>query len=254
MALREKPQEANRYTIDSNDLRQALSQRYLGLLVQQDLSWTEQHSLVCKRSYISLNLIKRTIPANSSTNLKKQLYLSLVRSHLSYCSQLWRPRHIKNIQNIERVQRRATKYILNDATSNYKSRLLQLKLLPVMNWLELQDIMFLVKSLKQSQNSIGAEFVSFTVSNTRAGQSGRKLYMTRAKTNYTRHFFFVRIARLWNSFPADILDLSTSLNTIKQKVQKHLIANFERNFDPSNVCSYHLICPCRNCYILQWNY
>ena len=182
MSLRNKSQDTYEYTINSNDLRKSETQRDLGILVHQNLTWRQHHSLVCKKSYISLYLIKRTIPANSLTNLKKQLYLSLVRSNLSYCSQLWRPMYIKDIQSIERVQKRATKYILNDFTSCYKSRLLKLKLLPLMHWLELQDIMYLVKCLKLPQNTI-AQLVSFISSKTRAGQTGRKLYVTRGKTN-----------------------------------------------------------------------
>jgi len=49
-----------------------------------------------------------------------------VRSYLSYCSQLWRPFLIENILAVYRVQRRATKYILNDSNrlSDYKSRII----------------------------------------------------------------------------------------------------------------------------------
>ena len=57
---------------------------------------------------------------------------------------------MKDILNIERVQQRATKYVLNDYISDYKTRLRELKLLPPMYFFELQDIMFVVKSLKIS--------------------------------------------------------------------------------------------------------
>ena len=77
-----------------------------------------------------------------------KLYLTLVRSQLMYCTPIWRPYLQKDIQNIERIQRRATKFILNNYDSNYKTRLLTLKLLPLMYLLELQDIIFTVKSLK----------------------------------------------------------------------------------------------------------
>ncbi len=87
---------------------------------------------------------------------------------------------------------------------------------------------------------------SFTSSETRADQTGRKLYVTRGKTNYTRHFYLNRIAKLWNSLPADILDFSASVYSIKQKVRQYLISNFEQ----SDVCSYHLICPCQNCHTI----
>ena len=45
---------------------------------------------------------------------------------------------MKDILTIERVQRRATKYILNDYTSCYKTRLLKLNLLPLMYMFELK--------------------------------------------------------------------------------------------------------------------
>ena len=37
----------------------------------------------------------------------------------------------------------------NDDSSSYKSRLLNLHLLPLINWLELLDVLFLVKQLKE---------------------------------------------------------------------------------------------------------
>ena len=67
---------------------------------------------------------------------RRSLYLALVRSQLTYCSQLRNPHLIKDTTILERVQRRATKYILNDYTSDYKFRLLKLKLLPLMYMLD----------------------------------------------------------------------------------------------------------------------
>ena len=41
----------------------------------------------------------RSIPINAPTSLKRALYLALVRSHLCFCSQLWRPYKLKEISN-----------------------------------------------------------------------------------------------------------------------------------------------------------
>ena len=79
---------------------------------------------------------------------KKVLYTSLVRSQLTYCSPIWRPQFLKDIQSIENVQRRATKFILHDYKSCYKSRLVALHLLPLMMQFELIDILFFISSLK----------------------------------------------------------------------------------------------------------
>ena len=49
---------------------------------------------------------------------------------------------MKDILTIEKIQRRATKFILNDFSSDYKSRLISLGLLPLMFLYELFDILF----------------------------------------------------------------------------------------------------------------
>jgi len=68
--------------------------------------------------------------------------MSMIRATLMYCSCLWRPYLLTDIELLERVQRRASKYILNDYTSGYKQRLLKLELLPQMYIYDLTDIMF----------------------------------------------------------------------------------------------------------------
>ena len=67
---------------------------------------------------------------------------------LVYCSQIWRPHLIRDILLLERVQRRATKYILNNYNLSYESHLKQLHLLPLMYTYELNDLLFFIKSLK----------------------------------------------------------------------------------------------------------
>ena len=56
-------------------------------------------------------MIKRTITHRTKESLL-HLYKSLVRPHLEYCLQVWRPYLKKDIDLLEAVQHRATKMIL----------------------------------------------------------------------------------------------------------------------------------------------
>ena len=95
-----------------------------------------------------MSLFTKTNIQYTCNCLKKLLYISLVRSQLIYCSQLWRPHLLKDIITLERIQRRATKFILNDYQSSYRFRLVKLHLLPLMYFFELYNIIFVIKSLK----------------------------------------------------------------------------------------------------------
>jgi len=61
-------------------------------------------------------------------DLMLQLYKSLVSPKLEYCIQAWRSYIIKDINVLERVQRRATKMIMGYSKLNYEDRLASLGL------------------------------------------------------------------------------------------------------------------------------
>jgi len=92
------------YSIDGTPVRSVKHHRDLGVILSSDLSWSSHHHHICSRAYRSLYLIRRSFSCALPIKLKKLLYLTVVRSHLTYCSQVWRPRLIKDCMSIERVQ------------------------------------------------------------------------------------------------------------------------------------------------------
>ena len=58
-----------------------------------------------------LGCAKRTALAIHDVSVRKVLYMTVVRNQLAYCCRVWTPQSVNNISTIERVQRRATKFI-----------------------------------------------------------------------------------------------------------------------------------------------
>ena len=218
----------------------------LGIQVNNSLSFEHHYKSICNKAYQCLYMIHRSLHLHSApTETKKQLYLSLVRSKLTYCSQLWRPLLIKHIIMLENVQRRATKFITNDYSSNYKIRLQRLHLLPLMYWLELQDLLYLIKNLQYPSVSLNIyNHVSFVASKTRRNHLMLKYKHT--KSSIARHFYFNRVVKLWNAVQP--VDLNQSFHTIKHHLINLLWRKFETSFDPDNICSFHFVCPCNKCH------
>ena len=219
------------YNIGGNPINTTHSHKDLGVIVSDNLNWNIHHDAILSKAYRTLGLVRRTFSSTIPTSVKVKLYTSLIRSQVLYCSPVWRPHLIKDIKKLEQLQRRATKYILNDYVSDYKARLTNLRLLPLMYIFEISDILFFIKNLKNPTNNFNINtYISFAVGNTRS--CGVKLRHNAALTNKERHFYFNRISRLWNSLP--IINLNLSINTIKSQLKQYLWQHFLNNYSVSN--------------------
>ena len=71
-----------------------------------------------------MGMIRRNIKYKKKEIIVK-LYKALVRPRLEYCVQAWSPYLIKDINLLEKVQRRATKMIEGFSKLSYEERLLE---------------------------------------------------------------------------------------------------------------------------------
>ena len=86
------------------------SERDLGVIVQSNLKVDMQCNKAASEANKRLGIIKRNFRFKSR-GVVLPLYKSIVRPHLDYCVQAWRPHYRKDIDKLEKVQRRATKMV-----------------------------------------------------------------------------------------------------------------------------------------------
>ena len=210
------------------------------------MCWSAHHKNIISKGHIVLGLIRRTFRAAIPTPAKKSQYPTLVMSHFSYCSVLWRPSLLQDIKRLESVQRCTTKYIVNDYSCDYKTRLEKLNILPLMMYmyLELNDIIFYLKSRTSLCPSFDiTKFISPIVSNTRSNAD--KLKHVYNPSTSSKHFYFHQLPRLWNALP--VIDTYQPLNMIKRKLKFFLSSHFINNFNATDPCTFHFLCPCYKC-------
>ena len=88
---------------------------------------------------------------------------SLVKTELSYATEVWSPGSVKLTMIPERVQRRATHSILGTKIGevSYKQRLLTLRLLPLTYDREIRESFFLLNCISGSTDLNIDRFVTF---------------------------------------------------------------------------------------------
>ena len=102
----------SQYSINGHSLSQSSHCKDLGVIFSNTLLWREHYEMITSKAYKSLGLLRRVFKNSHCSEARKCLYISIVRPNLLYCLPLWRPYLIKDIDLLERVQRRATKFIV----------------------------------------------------------------------------------------------------------------------------------------------
>lgn len=206
------------YNIKDTTLETVKVERDLGVLISDDLKVSQQCAKAVKTSNRVLGMIKRTFNSRKSEVIIP-LYKSLVRPHLEYCVQAWRPHLVKDIQLIEAVQHRATKCVEGMSVLSYEERLRRLKL-PSLEYRRIRGD--LIQVFKVYKGWAGLEFGELFQANhnTLRGHSA-KLFKKRVYSDIGKFSFSNRVVDLWNSLPSDIIDCS-SLNEFKNKLDIYL--------------------------------
>ena len=102
---RAHPHFTQSYLLNNQEITRCHHHKDLGVIWCNNLSWSDHIQYISARAYKMLGLLRRTFSRYNSHHSKKLLYIHLVRSHLIYCSQIWRPYLLKDITVLENVQR-----------------------------------------------------------------------------------------------------------------------------------------------------
>ena len=99
----------------------------MGVLFTPDLKFSQHIKSITRKANSVIGTIKQSFSCLDKT-MFHTLYVSLVRPHLEYASEIWNPYLIGDMQTLEKVQRRATKLVPELRHLDYTSRLVALNL------------------------------------------------------------------------------------------------------------------------------
>jgi hypothetical protein len=212
----------NSYSLHRKSLEKVIEEKDIGIVIDSDLTFEKHINEKVNKANQMFATLRRTFQFMDKSTFV-QLYKSLVRTHLDYASSVWAPFKAKHIEQIEWVQRRATKQIPGFRDMTYSERLRALKL-PLLSYRRLRrDMIEVYKILNgkydQDACTILKLWKDMTPRSSIRGNS-LKLYHQRARTQLRKYSFAMRVVKYWNSLPEKIIT-SKTLNTFKNRLDKH---------------------------------
>jgi hypothetical protein len=201
----------------------------LGVLVDSKLNFSAQIDSIVVKAKQRIFLIFKSFESRDVT-LFVFAYKTYILPILDYCSTIWFPNKLEDIDRIEKVQRYFTKRLFGLRLMSYTDRLVACGL-PSLELRRLRtDIILCFKIIHKLIALNFDDFFKFE-SNKKTRGHNFKLIIPKCITTLRHNFFAARIVPVWNSLPFALVNCST-VKQFKRDLKSQDLSYFlKRNFD-----------------------
>lgn len=209
----------------THTLQAVTSEKDLGVTIDDKLKFSDHVNSAVSKANRVLGALRHSFKYMNSTILLK-LYKSMVRPHLEYASCVWSPHLKKDMDAIERVQRRATKLVPELRDLPYAERLRKLQLPTLLYRRKRADLTQTYKILH------GFDTLN---TDTRCPKCTQKSMFTPSRNQHTRghdfklekpeatgvrtRFYATRVINDWNSLSQNTV-FASDINQFKASLRK----------------------------------
>ena len=197
------------YYLDNLDVPVVQNFKYLGVYISNTCNWQDHIQYVVSRGNQMLRFIKRNFRGCPQL-VKETVYLSLVRPLLEYASCVWDPSGEGLKHELEMVQRRAARFVLDDYARNSSVT----DMLSRIGWNTLESrrkINRLSILFKLYHRSCKLDVSNIILKPNYIGRHDhqRKIRRIQSRLLPYHNSFFARTIREWNCLSAAVLDMET---------------------------------------------
>ena len=213
-------QVERRYYVGKDAVKEVKNEVDLGVCMDTDLNFNEHRRLKIAVANRMVGAMRRSFRfLNKKTFVK--LYKSMVRCHLETAVSVWSPYLERDIEQMERVQKRATKMIPETKNMTYEERLRFLQLPTLVYRRQRGDVIEIWKMLNEGYDPEAIPNLLMREDMVGAGRRNRghskQLYITRSEKEIRSNFFTQRVAPLWNSLTEEVVTAPT-INCFKNRL------------------------------------
>ena len=208
------------YEMGGTILSITVKEKDLGVTMNANMKVSEQCRIAASKGNQILGMIRRNITYKEKS-LIIPLYKAIVRPHLEYCIQAWNPHLRKDVDMLEKIQRRATKLIPGLRDLTYEERLKECGLTTLETRRLRGDQIEVFKILNGYENIDSNIFFEIKESKITRGHN-YTLVKKQSRLDVRKYSFSQRTINVWNNLSTDCVHAS-SVNMFKNKIDKYLV-------------------------------
>lgn len=201
------------YIANGSLIKPVNSQLDLGVVVSEDLCWSRHIQHIASKANRMSYLISKAFPSCSLENLGL-FYKVYIRPILEYAGPVWHPTLQRDVELLERVQRRSTRLTLGPHRPSYEERKRVCGLSDFMDRKRRGDLIVTYRALHGFFGADMSYLYELNLNSLR-GHS-YKLKKEKFSSVMRQHFLSNRVFDSWNGLPDGVVG-ATSVNQFKNR-------------------------------------
>lgn len=196
--------------------------KYLGLFINEKLDWTH-HIKHVRKKILPITGVLRRLSNIIPTFVLKNLYFSMIHSHLSYMNMIWNSINQTDIKDLRIIQNKAIKNVyqlprLTPTRYLYSKNILPIELL--MNY----NTLILIHQIKSNNIKHSFTIVENNEIHEHYTRTNNDLVVSDVRTRFGRSSILFNGFILYNNLPLEIRNI-TSFHKFQNIVKIHLFNN-----------------------------
>ena len=193
------------YKMGTHTLNQTTCEKDLGVHIDDKLNFDSHINEIVNKANRIMAIARKTFDY-MDTEIFNYIFKGMVRPHLEYAAPVWSPFLVKHKEQLENVQRRATKIVPGLSTLSYPERLRKLSL-PTLSYRRTRGDLIQVYKLTCEEGGYDKSLPNLlTASQTNLRGHNKKLFIGHCRKDIKKYSFPQRVSKIWNSLPEHIVN------------------------------------------------